>query len=233
MSNVDVLVRIIETRDRTISEKISETANRQTPVRTRDLRANDWIQQKLEEEFRTLGYYYERKKNQHMDQPLDKRLDAELIGQVALAFYHDKPSEARDQKSVVFGNLYSEIFNEQSVTAPQLLCPYLLYRPVEERKREIQGKKRRNQPVSDEEAFVSLATFHTLTAMKLIGEQQGLDLGMDQDVEIARSKAIQFIGQVVARERAARGQLYTHDRFFKQKKTNTLIRDHILKAYNV
>ncbi len=36
VSNIDILVRIVETKDRTISERISETANKQTPIRTRD-----------------------------------------------------------------------------------------------------------------------------------------------------------------------------------------------------
>jgi AIPR protein len=63
LENVLLLVRICETRDSKISEKISETTNSQTPVNTRDLHANDEIQKKIEEEFLSLGYFYERKKN--------------------------------------------------------------------------------------------------------------------------------------------------------------------------
>ncbi len=63
VDNIEMLVRIVETKDRSISERISETANRQTPVKTRDLHANDWIQRKLEEDFLAHGYFYERKKN--------------------------------------------------------------------------------------------------------------------------------------------------------------------------
>ncbi len=231
LDNVEVLLRIIETRDRTISEKISESANRQTPVTTRDLRANDWIQRKLEEEFRSLGYYYERKKNQHADQPIKERLDAETVGQVFLAFDLDMPAEAKNQKTMVFGEKYADIFDEAKRTAKELLFPMLLYKPIEDTKREIQRKKRKMSPVTDEEAFVSLATFHILNSMKLVARQESLNLEEAVHQKTARQKAISLIGEVVKREMANRGELYTHDRFFKQRETNGMILSHILSSY--
>jgi len=105
IENVLLLIRICQTSENRISEKISETTNSQTPVNTRDLHANDYVQKKLEEEFRSLGYAYERKKNQHQDQPSDLRLDNELLGQIYLAFYLDKPSEAKNTKTVLSANM--------------------------------------------------------------------------------------------------------------------------------
>jgi len=128
IKNVDILIKIIEIREREISEKISETANKQTPVRTRDLHANDWIQKKLESEFQSLGYLYERKKNQYLKHPVGKRIDAEVIGQVSLAYYLDMPSEAKNKRAIVFGEKYHEIFNEETTTAEVLLIPYQLYK---------------------------------------------------------------------------------------------------------
>ena len=232
LANVEILVRIIETRDRSISDRISESANRQTPVRTRDLRANDSIQKKLEEEFRSLGYFYERKKNQHADQPVERRLDAEVVGQVFLAFELNLPSEAKNQKALVFGDKYGDIFDEESATASRLLAPLLLYKPIEEMKRQIQRKKRKKQQVTDEESFVSLATFHILNAMKLVAQQESLELEDVNDAQTARQKAIALIGEVVKREMKARGELYTHDRFFKQRETNEALRMHILDSYD-
>jgi len=230
VDNIDILVRIVETQDRSISERISETANRQTPVKTRDLHSNDWIQRKLEEEFLADGYYYERKKNQHADKPRDKRLDAELLAQIALAYYFDMPSEARNSKSIVFGDEYSRIFDEDTVTASHLLFPYLLFKPLEPIKKRIQAKKRNKEPVPDNEAFISLATFHILYAMRLIADFEVISLLDGSNVEYTRNKAIQLVWEVVSKEIPKRGELYTHDRFFKEQHTNKLIHDHILAA---
>ena len=227
LQNVDILVKIIQTDDRSISEKVSESANRQTPVRTRDLHANDWIQRRLEEQFFALGYYYERKRNQHSDQAADKRLDSEEIGQVALAFYLDMSSEAKDKKSMVFGERYSDIFNENTTTADTLLKPFLLYKPLENRKRDIQKKKRKKETVSEEEAFFSLATYHVLNGMKLVAELDNLDLNLESDTQTAMQKTVGLIGEVVVSERKQQGELYTHDRFFKRVSSNETIRSHI------
>ena len=232
VADVDVLLKIIATRDRTISTKISETANRQTPVRTRDLHANDAIQKELEEQFRDLDFYYERKKNQHVDQPTVKRIDAELAGQIAMAYYLDLPSQARNQKALVYGDYYSEIVNETLTTADWLLKPYLLYRPIEKLKREIQKKKVKKIKVPEEGAYISLGTFHILNTMKLVAEQETLDLTDTSQAHAARSKATSLIFSVVKSVMKERGELYTHDRFFKQKETNELIRSHVAQHYS-
>jgi len=232
VGRVDVLLRVVETKDRTISERICEAANRQTPVCTRDLRANDWIQKKLEEEFLDLGYYYERKKNQHIDKPAATRLDCELLAQIALAYYFDMPSEARNSKRIVFDDEYRRIFNEDTVTAPYLLLPYRLHQPLESLKKTIQQRKRKKESVPDKEAFISLATFHIVYAMRLVAECENTDLQDGSTADRARARAVELVWEVVAREMPKRGELYTHDRFFKQKQTNSLIHDHVLQAYD-
>ena len=229
--SIDLLVRIIETQDRSISERISETANRQTPVRTRDLHANDWIQRKLEEEFLTCGYYYERKKNQFADKPVAQRLDSEVLGQVALAYYLDMPSEAQNSKSMVFDEKYKDIFNEDSVTASKLLLPMQLFRPIDLEKKDIQQRKRKKMPLPNNKAFIPYAKFHILNTMKLVAEAENLDLTEEPQASKARAKAIGLIWKVIKKEIRNQGDSYTHDRFFKERQTNKTIRDYILKTY--
>ncbi len=140
------------------------------------------------------------------------------------------PSEARNSKSIVFGDEYSRIFDEDNVTASKLLVPYLLFKPLEPIKKSIQARKRRRESVPDNEAFISLATFHILYAMKLLAIFESVDLSDGSNVDNVRNKAINLVWEVVAGEMPKRGELYTHDRFFKEKSTNTLIHDHILKT---
>ena len=213
IDNVLLLVKICQTRDYSISEKISETTNRQTPVVSRDLHANDRIQKELEEEFNILNYYYERKKNQYADKPKKQRLDSELMGQLYLAYYLDMPSEAKNAKVVVFGNKYEDIFNDET-TASKMLLTHRIYLPLEERKKEIQRKKRNKAPINEEEAFISRATFHILNSVKIVAEKEDIDLKNPIGIAEATEKALKYIEEVVAVEEDKRKKLYTHDKFF-------------------
>ncbi len=230
IDNILLLVRICQTTDYHISEKISETTNRQTPVVTRDLHANDRIQKQLEEEFRTLNFYYERKKNQYADKPKSQRLDSEIMGQLYLAYYIDMPSEAKNSKVLVFGSKYDDIFNENT-TASMMLLPYRIYLPLEAQKKEIQKKKRNRTPINERDAFISRATFHILYSVKLIAEKEGIELNSTESIVQATQKALKYIEEVIAKEARSRGSTYTHDKFFKETQTNKIIRDHILKKY--
>lgn len=232
LRNVLVLVRICEAKDRTITERISETTNSQTPVSSRDLRANDGIQKRLEEQFRDLGYFYERKKNLYIEEARHKRLDNELLAQLYLAFYFDMPSEAKNQKSIVFGSKYDVIFDENEITALRMLVPYEVYLPLEKMKRVIQTKKRRKESISEKDAFISRATFHLVNSVKYVAENEELSLGDPDELRAAVDKAIKYTEEVIKKESKGRGELYTHDKFFKEIPTNKIIREHILSKYS-
>ena len=232
IKDVLILVRICETKKQNkIGERISETKNSQTPIRTRDLHSNDRIQRKLEEQFKTLGYYYERKKNQHSDQPKSFRLDNELLGQIYLAYYLDMPSEAKNLKQIVFGDKYDDIFDENIITAARMLKPYNAFLPLEKMKRVIQTKKRKKEPVNERDAFISRAIYHLLNVIEIIEEKEQLDFGQTKDITYAIKKSIQFVSRVVKSEIKERGELYTHDKFFKEINTNKVINKYVLEQY--
>jgi len=228
IDNVLVLVRICETKKNyRISERISETTNSQTPVRTRELHANDRIQRKLEDEFRSIGYFYERKRNQFIDEPKKLRLDNELLGQIYLSFYLDMSSEAKNNKSLVFGDKYDDIFDETTITAPRMLLPYKIFLPLETMKKEIQSKKRKREFINERDAFISRATFHLLNNVRLISEFEKLNLEDMHDATIAIDRAIKYTGELIEIESKERGEHYTHDKFFKEIRTNKLMREYI------
>ncbi|HUJ18595.1 MAG TPA: AIPR family protein, partial [Nitrospirota bacterium] len=230
IKSVLLLVRICESKkDYHITDKISETTNSQTPVRSRDLHANDRIQQKLEEQFKAIGYYYERKKNQHQSQAKAKRLDGELLGQICLAYYHDMPSEAKNQKAIVYGDKYNDVFKENEISAVKMLLPYRLFLPLEKMKKEIQRKKRNKEAINEKEAFISRAIFHLLNVCKLIVEKKHVNMAIDKNIDRVLKQAIAIVNKVVVKEAKKRGELYTHDKFFKEIQTNKIIREFALK----
>jgi len=231
IDNILVIVRICETKNYRISEKISETTNSQTPIKTRDLHSNDKIQKKLEDEFKSLGYYYERKKNQFIDQLKGKRLDSELLGQLYMAYYLDMASQAKNNKSLIFSEEYDNIFNENIITASSMLIPYRIYLPLDEMKRDIQKKKRRKEKISERDAFISRATFHLLNSVRIIAEKEQINLDEKNDINKAIDIAVKYVNEVVEIQSRKRGDLYTHDKFFKEIQTNKIIRDYILSKY--
>lgn len=230
VKNIIILVRICEAKKGSpIADKIRETTNSQIPVQTRDLRANDYIQRKLEDEFLELGYFYERKKNQHQDKPKLKRLDNELLGQLYLSYYFDMPSEARNSKAIVFGNNYELIFDEDKITAQKMLLPYKIYIPLLKEKKEIQFKKRQKEKIDERGAFISRGAFHIVNAVKFISEKKNYDLTnqsiLDNTLEIAKN----LISDLVIKEMNEKKESYSHDKFFKEIPTDKIIREHILR----
>lgn len=246
LNSIELLVRICEAKkDNPLSEKISETSNNQIPVGSRDLHSNDLIQRKLEEEFETLGFYYERKPNQHFDKQKDKVFNNEILGQLFMAYHLELASEAKNNKSKVFSELYDLIFDEMIISASELIWLYDLYKPLLKQKKEIQKKKRRKEPVAEKEAFVSRAIFHIVSGTKhffnrAIYEIDQMDISQsqkraekqrvlsDKRADFTR-EVVDIIYEVVKEQMALRPDLYTHDKFFKEIPTNNIIRNRILE----
>jgi hypothetical protein len=63
-SDVRVMVRIYETSDTDLVDKIVLTTNNQNKISSRDLRANDPVQIDMESGFQIYDFYYERKTRQ-------------------------------------------------------------------------------------------------------------------------------------------------------------------------
>lgn len=241
VQNVDLLLRVcIARKDDAISEMISETSNNQIPIGNRDLHANDLIQRKLQEQFDSLGYRYERKPNQYEKSNKSKVLNNELLGQLYMAYHLDMPSEAKNNKTKVFNDLYDSIFDENILEARELLRLYKLYEPLIKRKKIIQRKKRNKEKVNEKEAFVSRALFHIVHGTKYFFEKAKNEVNMNDEFSSREKRvklqeiydirgdefieaSINVIAELVSEEMENRGDLYTHDKFFKESNTNVLL----------
>lgn len=114
VDEVKILIKIFKA-GHDLSEKITESTNSQNPVNTRDIRSNDDIQKLIEKSLEDRGFYYQRKRNQWVNEAKDRVIDNFTFAQSYHSFYIEKPHEARNQKSKLFGDesVYSTIFNEQ------------------------------------------------------------------------------------------------------------------------
>lgn len=208
---------IYETRQQDITSKVAESTNSQTPVKSRDLRSNDAIQKKLEESFRDLGYYYERKVRQYETEAPELRIDSLAAGQAYLAFYENLPEVAKKDRARIFGDLYEVIFNDD-ITAEKLLLSFLICRQIESRKRDAQGKVRNNQKVDEREWFAVEGTYHVLNAVKVFCELLQVDEPREEDWMPLIPHAIALIGDAVSSE-VQQDHFFSSAKFFKDGKT--------------
>lgn len=123
-----VLLKIFETTDPTLASRIVLTTNNQNRISTRDLKANDAVQQDMQRRFERYDLLYEHKINQYATATLaagQRIVSNEDVGQAYLAIALKKPSDARRRKYKVWTDNYDDIFSGRRVE-PHVIC-LLLY----------------------------------------------------------------------------------------------------------
>ncbi len=221
VKNALILTRIYETKTKAISADIAESTNSQTPINTRDLRSNDEIQKKLEECFRDLGLYYERKAKQFVEQPKAKRIDSLAAGQAFLAYHLGMPEVAKKDRARVFSDLYDEVFNEH-VTPLKLLVPLSVFGEIEKIKRDIQKKIRRQERVDHRLLFLIDGAYHVLFTVYQLCEETSLDPDDEKNAMSCVKAAINVVADLVQKEMKT-DEAFTFNRFFKDAKTKATI----------
>jgi hypothetical protein len=126
-SDVRVMVRIYETSDTDLVDKIVLTTNNQNQISSRDLRANDPVQLDMENGFHIYGFYYERKTRQFDTRqiPTSSIFANESVGQWYLAVVMKNPADARGRKYKVWKEHYNKIFSGQQRIEPYIIASLL------------------------------------------------------------------------------------------------------------
>ncbi len=136
--DVSLLVKIYETQDRKIVDKITLTTNNQNAVSSRDLRSNDTLQSTLSTLFKNRNYHYEKKPREFKDlsrQEKQKVISNEKVGQAYLSVVEKKPAIAMAQKSKIWLDFYEDIFSSE---VEILLAAYLLYQQCYQMNKQLQ-----------------------------------------------------------------------------------------------
>jgi hypothetical protein len=119
-----VLLKIFETTDPTLASRIVLTTNNQNRISTRDLKANDAVQQDMQRRFERYNLLYEHKVNQYATTILtagQRIVSNEDVGQAFLAIALKKPGDARRRKYKVWTDNYGDIFSGSSIE-PHVIC---------------------------------------------------------------------------------------------------------------
>ena len=125
--DVRVLMRVYETEDADLVNRIVLTTNNQNRITSRDLRANDSVHLDLEKAFLAKGFYYERKPKQFdkMDIDVDRLYTNASVAQWFLAVVLKNPADARGRKYKVWGEYHDKIFSGKTPVEPYLIASLL------------------------------------------------------------------------------------------------------------
>ena len=183
ISDVKLLLRVIETGDRAFTNSVAEATNSQTPIRSRDIRSNDSIQIRIENALLGHGYYYERKNDQHIDRPAETRIDAVKLGQVILAYVLREPDRAKTSSNRIFGEYYSWVFDEALLSAENIVAMWHVYRMVDDDRRRALAALNSRLKRTYDESWIIEGVFHILYMLSLACEQEGTSLFNPVEVE--------------------------------------------------
>lgn len=136
LGRVRLLVRIIETRDHSMYARVAEATNSQTPIRSRDLRSNDPVLVRLESSLRSLGWTFDRKRNQNSEISDASKIDALKLGQIWFAYVRGEPDKAKTASDRIFGEYFPLIFDPSEMSASRVVGVWRLYRALEAGRRD-------------------------------------------------------------------------------------------------
>jgi hypothetical protein len=125
-----ISVKIIQTSDAELIERIALASNTQSRIFGRDLRANDHIQTRLASSINDNGYFYRRKRGEKAPPGL-KVIDAARAGQLILAFVCAEPTKSKTNSNDVFGDLYNLAFDPNVITAELIISAFRLHEEIE------------------------------------------------------------------------------------------------------
>jgi len=197
---VNVLIKIIESSDSSLLDRITEATNNQTLVNERDLKSNEDIQKTLEAYLLKLGYYYESRKDKFKDvASKEKRIDAVKAAQAYFAFHNQRPADAKNKKRQLFGTLYNEIFN-QNLDPETLLKSFLLYQEI----------LKLNKTNRDKYSFINYADYHILAVLN----DESIKFNNFKDIKKPYAKIVKATNTVVQKEMEEKKDTYSHRALF-------------------
>ena len=111
-----VLVKIISSTDEETRDKIIKATNSQNAIQPATLRATDKIQRDIEEALKSVGLFYDRRKNFYKNdgKPVAKIISIALMAQSVMTIVLGRPDSARARPASLIkrNEDYSRVFNE-------------------------------------------------------------------------------------------------------------------------
>ena len=127
-----LMVKIVSSDNEETRDKIIKATNRQNPIQPATLRATDKIQRDIEAALKSVGLFYDRRKNHYKNQgkPLDRIISIPLMAQSLMSVILGRPDTARARPSSLIkrDDDYSRVFSEKIPIAVYAITAELLRR---------------------------------------------------------------------------------------------------------
>jgi len=180
LQRVRLLVRIIETQDKSLYAKVAEATNSQTPIRSRDLRSNDPVLVRLEASLLPYDWHLDRKRDQHSKIDETRRIDALKLGQVWLAYVRAEPDKAKTASDRIFGEYFPLVFDPSEMDAKRVIAIWSLYAEIEKhRRRKLQEARQASRLSSEQEmesAWIVEGLYHLAFAVRKLADHANIDI---------------------------------------------------------
>lgn len=110
LEDVDVMIRLYQTQDEALAEKITTATNTQTSINIRDKMSNQDFNQRIKELFENKGIGYITKRGGSFENDLSKDLANSISSEILLKFwfatYRERPETAKASKNQVLQQIY-------------------------------------------------------------------------------------------------------------------------------
>lgn len=137
-----VLVRVYQidmSRENEFVNAITTATNSQNAIYAKDLKANDDVQQQIDNGLKQYDVVYLRRRDQRRARAQDIRMD--MAAEVLLSCILRKPEDAKYRKALHFTEeFYGEIFDQDKVNVEMIYFATLLFKKIET-KRKADDKK--------------------------------------------------------------------------------------------
>jgi hypothetical protein len=117
-----ILIRVVVENDPAKRDRIIRATNRQTSISNSSFRATEKVHREIEDYFRTLGYFYDRRKNLYKREgkPAAKIISIDRLAQAVLAILLQEPhtARARPTTAIKSEDNYRRIFSGDKAQQP-------------------------------------------------------------------------------------------------------------------
>lgn len=125
-------------------------------------------------------------------------------------------------KSLVFGDKYEEVFNDE-ITADTVILPYRLFEEIEKEKKRIRALILEQPDQFESNGFMLHASYHILYMLGALALKEGVSLGLSNFADIWNlyDTTISILRRIIERERESlkgHRDRYNHAAFFKTNK---------------
>jgi AIPR protein len=131
-----VLVRVIQTAEPKLQDKIIRATNSQNKMVPASLRMTDQVHRDIEEIFKKVGLYYDRRKGYYRDQamPIRKIISVNEVVQSIVSILLQRPDDARGRPGDYFKNdeKYESVFADANISMNAYLSCVQMIRHIEQ-----------------------------------------------------------------------------------------------------